>query len=358
MTEAERPLVTFALFTYNQEDWIEEAVNSALAQDYENLEVILSDDCSSDRTFFRMKNLAGRYSGPHKIRVIRNEKNLGIGLHVQKILAIAQGELVVLAAGDDVSLSHRVSTIYENWVAFDKPAAVASSLSVVDKDGRFIEHSRNERFECSENYIVDRSESIRGHFSPNDGIKFLGATLCYSRRTIHFFGGFYPEIGNEDSIYLGRALLLGDVLALKEKLVLHRITGANVSASIEDENSTASVRRGVLDTQLTRMKEVGKRSSYLYSRIKLFEQQISDVEKARNENLVVPELCDKVVATISKSLDDCKLNYFLSKCTLMQFFFVLFTNRSKWSVVRMYAAARLGFLRFLITRLSVKKGRL
>ena len=52
------PLVTFALFAYNQEAFIREAVASALSQTYEPLEIILSDDCSTDRTFAIMQELA------------------------------------------------------------------------------------------------------------------------------------------------------------------------------------------------------------------------------------------------------------------------------------------------------------
>ena len=41
------PLVTFALFAYNQERYVREAVEGAFAQTYQPLEIILSDDCSS-----------------------------------------------------------------------------------------------------------------------------------------------------------------------------------------------------------------------------------------------------------------------------------------------------------------------
>ena len=47
----EFPLVTFALFTYNQERYVREAVEGVLAQTYEPLEIIISDDCSTDMTF-------------------------------------------------------------------------------------------------------------------------------------------------------------------------------------------------------------------------------------------------------------------------------------------------------------------
>jgi glycosyltransferase involved in cell wall biosynthesis len=64
----DRSLVTFALFAYNQEKYIREAVEGALAQTYEPLEIILSDDCSSDRTFETMREMAATYDGPHQVK--------------------------------------------------------------------------------------------------------------------------------------------------------------------------------------------------------------------------------------------------------------------------------------------------
>ena len=61
----DRPLVTFALFAYNQEKYIREAVEGTFSQTYEPLEIILSDDCSSDRTFEIMEEMAATYDGPH-----------------------------------------------------------------------------------------------------------------------------------------------------------------------------------------------------------------------------------------------------------------------------------------------------
>ncbi len=46
-----KPLVTFMLRTYNHERFIREAVRSALTQTYSPLQVVISDDCSQDRTF-------------------------------------------------------------------------------------------------------------------------------------------------------------------------------------------------------------------------------------------------------------------------------------------------------------------
>ena len=59
MSQSSRPLITFALMAYNQEQLIEEAVAGALAQTYSPLEIILSDDCSTDRTFSIMSTSEG-----------------------------------------------------------------------------------------------------------------------------------------------------------------------------------------------------------------------------------------------------------------------------------------------------------
>ncbi len=54
----ERPLVSFVLLAYNQERYVEEAIAGAFAQDYSPLEIILSDDCSTDGTYAIMQRMA------------------------------------------------------------------------------------------------------------------------------------------------------------------------------------------------------------------------------------------------------------------------------------------------------------
>ena len=73
-SESDRPLVTFALFAYNQEKYIREAIEGAFAQTYEPLEIILSDDCSVDRTFEIMTEMVVNYRGKHCIKLNKNIK--------------------------------------------------------------------------------------------------------------------------------------------------------------------------------------------------------------------------------------------------------------------------------------------
>jgi cellulose synthase/poly-beta-1,6-N-acetylglucosamine synthase-like glycosyltransferase len=74
----DRPLVSILLIAYNQEKQIADAVRSALAQTYTPLEIIISDDASSDATFTTIEAAIAGYRGPHKVIARRNAANQGI----------------------------------------------------------------------------------------------------------------------------------------------------------------------------------------------------------------------------------------------------------------------------------------
>ena len=143
-TNSDRPLVTFALFAYNQEQYIREAVEGAFSQTYEPLEIILSDDCSTDRTFEAMQEMAAAYVGPHEVRVRRNGMNLGTIDHVITVAKEAKGELLVVAAGDDVSLPARTSQICAVW-RDNRPFAIISNHDRISDSGMLA--AKNERYE-------------------------------------------------------------------------------------------------------------------------------------------------------------------------------------------------------------------
>src|SRR5688572_14160607 len=99
--------VTLALFTFNQEPYVREAVRAVLAQDYSPLDIIISDDASTDDTFRILEDELQGYDGPHRIRLNRNARNLGVGEHVNLLAGMSNTNFIVLAAGDDIALPQR-----------------------------------------------------------------------------------------------------------------------------------------------------------------------------------------------------------------------------------------------------------
>ena len=132
----EKPLVTISMAAYNQERFIRDSVRGVLAQTYEPLEIVISDDHSTDRTWEIINEEVAAYKasgGIHKNIVLnRNERNLGIALHSNVISALEHGVLRVANAGDDISFPNRVERIVEEWV---KDGSRASFIHNGGKDG-------------------------------------------------------------------------------------------------------------------------------------------------------------------------------------------------------------------------------
>jgi glycosyltransferase involved in cell wall biosynthesis len=100
------PLVSVVLPSYNAEDFIVESVESCVGQEYDNLEIIISDDASTDSTPILLKKLKEKY--PDRIRLFLQEENLGISNNCNFILKHCAGTYIAFHAGDDVMLPTKI----------------------------------------------------------------------------------------------------------------------------------------------------------------------------------------------------------------------------------------------------------
>ena len=218
----ECPLVTFAVFAYNQERFIGEAVEGAFAQTYSPLEIILSDDCSTDGTFEIMKRMAASYHGAHKVVLNRNAANLGIGGHVAKVFATMSGCYVVFAAGDDVSEANRTSAVVEAFLADSSRKAVFSDMAIITEEGLTKDkHARCWPSEFGEPELLD--------LAPTGGGVGAGATYAYAKEVGTWPWPFPEYILNDDRLLPWRAALLGSIGHIPRPLVRYRLTRAGLS---------------------------------------------------------------------------------------------------------------------------------
>lgn len=212
MSQSSRPLITFALMAYNQEQLIEEAVAGALAQTYSPLEIILSDDCSTDRTFSIMSKMVEGYAGPHRVTLNRNPHNLGLIGHINALFDMAQGEIFVLAAGDDVSLPERTARVAE---VFERDQAVMMVHSDVIKLNR-----AGQEFGVWRPPIAGKSDDLHA-MAVGFGIH-IGATGAYRMQVHRRFGAIREDEAYEDLVLGFRARLLGKVAYIESPLVRYR----------------------------------------------------------------------------------------------------------------------------------------
>ena len=218
---SEKPLVSFIVFAYKQERFIREAVRSALAQTYEPLEILLSDDCSPDRTFEIMKEEAEAYRGPHKVILNRNPENAGLAAHVNRGFELTHGEFVVVQAGDDRSLPNRTERLAAAWDEEPAVDCVFSDCCVIDADGN--DTGRRRFGEDKLEYSQTLEQVAR-----TGSCWVAGCTAGYSRSIMSRFGPLGSAVVFEDNVLPFRAILGRGIRYLDEVFVQYRVHETNV----------------------------------------------------------------------------------------------------------------------------------
>ena len=216
----DKPLISYFVFSYNQEEFICDAIESAFAQTYEPLEIIFSDDCSPDRTFETIQKEVGNYDGPHTIILNRNCENVGLASSINAAFKMAKGQFFVMAAGDDISLPERTEMLVKRWQNKDDPVdLVCSYFEEMDIDSEptgFIE--KNVVF------VPDATQPVRKW-----SCGATGACAAYSRNLIEKYGPLDERIIAEDWVFSFRAWLESGIGLIKEPLVRHRTHDNSVS---------------------------------------------------------------------------------------------------------------------------------
>lgn len=92
------PLISVILITYNQENYIKQAINSVLTQQCDfSFELIIGDDCSTDRT----QSIIGDYLNDNRVVYLRPEQNLGPLNNEEQCIEAARGKYIAFLEGDD-----------------------------------------------------------------------------------------------------------------------------------------------------------------------------------------------------------------------------------------------------------------
>ncbi len=210
-----RPLVTLVLLSFNQEEYIRAAIEGALAQTYQPLEILLSDDCSSDETFKIMTDIVANYRGPHTLCLNRSEQNLGVFHHLLSVIKQSHGDLIVASAGDDISLPHRVERLVKSWQSTGA-AILGSAHHEIDERGAILRSNVHlKTFIGGENLFLDKKGP--------EIVAFCGATACYDRAITNYLAETDLGVEYEDFIisYIANKIRRPPV-HIDEPLILYR----------------------------------------------------------------------------------------------------------------------------------------
>ena len=136
MTDAEKPLVSLGVFLRNERQFIRESLASLQAQDYSNLEIVISDNCSTDETDEICRQMCD--SDP-RVSFERQEQNIGAAANSIYVLERASGKYFMWASGHDLWSPNLISTAVAALEERPDAALAYASSSWIDAEGQALD---------------------------------------------------------------------------------------------------------------------------------------------------------------------------------------------------------------------------
>lgn len=333
MQAVKKDKLTFAVISFNNEEFINEAIDGAFSQTHENLTIVLSDDKSEDRTFEKIQDRANKYNGPHKIIVRQNKKNLGVVNHIETLARIAESDYIILSAGDDISKPERSSIIHNkiNPPIFD---IICSNIDFIDEAGKLLQKNTHTPVEYMKKYLKYFDNNFLVAPSAVYKISFLSNAIESIKKT-----RFIYKLNTEDFLFwLFLAGIDGKILRISEvALVKYRLNSRSLSAVKKKNNSFREEKLWIL-----------KESAMLKIN---FEKQMAATEMIASPKFQVSRVN---MDAIKKSSENSKRMYLMVSRNFSDRFLALLRSRSlsefKNSALRVFGVNAAALLRFFINK--------
>jgi len=222
-----KPWVSVICTCYNHEAYVEEALQSVVDQTYPNVELIVIDNGSSDRSAERIATFTEKHPG---IRFIKNPTNLGLNRAFNQGLALAEGRYVIDLSADDVLLPNRISQQASLFEELSGPYAVVfSNAAYIDEQGKT----------TAIHYAVDANGRARTQVPSGNVFKNIlesyficTPTMMMRRDVLNELGGYDESLTFEDFDFWVRSSRQYYYAYLDEVLTLKRRVSNSLSAQV------------------------------------------------------------------------------------------------------------------------------
>ena len=221
------PRISVIIPSYNHEKYVAEAIRSVLDQTFDDFEIVITDDGSTDGTVEEIK----KFKDP-RIRLFTFKENRGACAAARKCLDEAKGEFIAVLSSDDAFLPDKL----EKQVRFldERPdlRAVFGFARIVDEEGVEFTDEKHFYFNIFRQENRTRHQWLRHFF-------FKGNCLCHPsaliRRKLYDEIGYYDERFAQlpDFDFWIRTCLRHEIFVIPEELIRFRVRAgeANVSGS-------------------------------------------------------------------------------------------------------------------------------
>ena len=234
-------LISVILLCFNHEKYIDQALDGLFAQTYSPLEIIILDDCSSDRTAEIIETRLAKRDNSADIRFVRNGRNM---VHpIPNVIGTVKGSFIIIACGDDIMLPQMVEEMARTWIEEKVSLVTANAFYIDDKS-----NSLNRTFRDPAAPADDSFETLA-----RDGSNAccFGGAMGFERALYETFGWpptHFLEAG--DIVLPFYAYLLKGARFIKRPLLKYRVHSHNASLSLLAEKTLGQDRLLAIERSL------------------------------------------------------------------------------------------------------------
>ncbi|MCX6901155.1 MAG: glycosyltransferase [Verrucomicrobia bacterium] len=217
------PGVSVLMAVHNGQRYLGEAIESLLHQTFEDFELVIVDDASTDDTPRLLKSLACR---DRRIVLLRNDRNIGLAGSLNRGLAICRAPLVARADADDVFMPERLEKQVRCMEANTNVGVLGAAVEFIDEEGR----SREDKLQ----HFHTQPSHLRFH--THLGCCFWHTTVMFRPELVRSFGGYDEErftLGPEDYDLWARLIDKTAFQNLPEVLAKQRLHSASLTSKWE-----------------------------------------------------------------------------------------------------------------------------
>jgi len=230
------PRVSVVVPAYRNVEYLAQTLDSILAQDYDNFELVVADHSSNDGT----DTLLERYADHPKVRILTpTPTGGGAKANWDRVSMAARGELMKLVCGDDLIAPNALSRQVAALDAYPSAVLVASKRDLVDAQGRIVIAARGLG---SLQGLVRGRDAVRA--SVLAGTNLFGEPGCvmFRRELLVQAGGWdnaHPYLIDQASY--SAIMLQGDMVALRESLASFRINAGQWSVRLMNDQAQQAI---------------------------------------------------------------------------------------------------------------------
>lgn len=270
------PKISVLMPVYNGERFLQEAVDSILAQTFTDFEFIIVDDGSTDGSL----EILTKLQDP-RIRIVRNRNNQGVVRSLNDGLAAAQGEFIARMDADDISRPDRLSKQIVFLETFPEIGVLGTGIRIMDSSGVRIPAKK----------LFTEHEALRWGLCFSTSI--MHPTVMMRRKIVEEAGGYNQEMAQAEDYDLWRRLSAVTRLAnLPDELVDLRRHETNASSL-----HALEVRQHAMNTSRLMMSHILDEDVPLAMIQPLWERTVRTEREARP----LAELVYRLYATITRN---------------------------------------------------------